>query len=52
MKKVSAHVVGPGCMQASVDRTWDNFFLEEEASGNVVLGRADQGLEHRCEPLH
>ena len=51
IKKVSVRVVGPDRVLSPVDRTWDTFFLEGEASPDVLLDRGEQGAPQEREPL-
>ena len=41
----------PNGIQASVDRNGAGFLVIEEASGEIVLGRGEQGAERRGEPF-
>ena len=51
IKKVSVRVVGHDRVLAPVDHTWDTFFLEGDASSDVLLDRGEQGAPQEREPL-
>ncbi len=51
IKKVNVRVVGPDRVLSPVDRTWDTFFLEGEASSDDLIERGEQGPHQAREPL-
>jgi antitoxin VapB len=51
IKKVNVRVVGPDRVLSPVDRTWDTFFQEDEASADALLDRGEQGAPQERQPL-